>query len=250
MTRGRSHEVSADGADTYRPKDYPPFALTVDLVVLTLRDDAAHVLLVRRGQAPYRSRWALPGGFVGIDEDLADAATRELAEETGVAVEVAHLEQLGTYGAPRRDPRMRVVSVAYLGILADLPEAIAGSDADDARWWPIDALPRPGALAFDHTTILADGIERARSKLEYTTLATRFVAPEFTLAELRGVYEAVWGHPLHPSNFARKVTGSAGFVEPTGRIAAAAGGAGRPAQLYRHGGALLVEPPLLRGGVR
>jgi 8-oxo-dGTP diphosphatase len=215
--------------------------VTVDLVVLTIRARALHVLLVRRGIAPHKGRWALPGGFVLLDEDLGAAAERELFGETGVSGAAGHLEQLATYGAPRRDPRGRVVTVAYLALVPDLPAPQAGSDAAAAAWHPVDDVPR---LAFDHPRILADGLERARAKLEYTPLATAFCPPEFTVSQLREVYEAVWGAPLDPRNFHRKVTATAGFVEPLG--ASTGGGRGRPAQLFRRGPAEVLYPPLLR----
>ncbi|UCN15825.1 NUDIX hydrolase [Cellulomonas iranensis] len=227
----------------YDPADYPPFAVTVDLVVLTLRDDALHVLLVERGADPWRGRWALPGGFVRPDEGLDAAAARELAEETGVRDVPGHLEQLASYGDPDRDPRMRVVSVAYLALAPDLPEPRAGSDAAGAAWVRVDdALARP--LAFDHARVLADGVERARAKLEYSPLAAAFCADEFTVAELRRVYEAVWGRPLDPRNFHRKVTGVPGLLVDTGRTRAE--GRGRPAALYRRGDVTTLHPPLSR----
>jgi len=172
-------------------------------------------------------------------EDLFAAATRELAEETGI--HTGHLEQLATYGAPRRDPRGRVVTVAYLALVPDLPSPAAGSDAAAADWVEVAAA---GPLAFDHARILADGVERARAKLEYTPLAAAFCPPEFTVAQLRDVYEAVWGAPLDPRNFHRKVTATAGFVEPPG--ASTGGRRGRPAQLFRRGPAEVLYPPLLR----
>jgi 8-oxo-dGTP diphosphatase len=230
-------------ATRYDPADYPPFAVTVDLVVLTLRDDALHVLLVERGADPWRGRWALPGGFVHPDEGLDAAAARELAEETGVRDVPGHLEQLASYGDPDRDPRMRVVSVAYLALAPDLPEPRAGSDAAGAAWVRVDdALARP--LAFDHARVLADGVERARAKLEYSPLAAAFCADEFTVAELRRVYEAVWGRPLDPRNFHRKVTGVPGLLVDTGRTRAE--GRGRPAALYRRGDVTTLHPPLSR----
>jgi 8-oxo-dGTP diphosphatase len=217
-------------------------AVTVDLVVLTIRDDALCALAIRRGEPPYKGRWALPGGFVRPDEDLPDAAERELAEETSVHT---YLEQLATYGAPRRDPRTRVVTVAYLALAPELPTPQAGTDAADARWMPVDEL-LSARLAFDHHQILRDGLERARAKLEYTPLATAFCATEFTVAELRRVYEIVWDTTLDPRNFHRKVTKTAGFLAPTGRTTTRDGG--RPAQLYRRGGIELLYPPLLRDG--
>jgi 8-oxo-dGTP diphosphatase len=221
------------------------FAVAVDLVVFTVREERLCVLVVRRGIRPYRGRWALPGGFVHEDEALVDAAERELAEETGLDDVAVHLEQLATYGDPRRDPRLRVVSVAYLAFAAALPEPEAGTDAADARWHPVaDLLADRRRLAFDHDTILADGLERARAKLEYSPLATAFCADEFTVAELRRVYEVVWGTRLDPRNFHRKVTGADGFLVPTGRQTTRDGG--RPAQLYRRGDATVLNPPITR----
>lgn len=220
-------------------------AVTVDLTVLTVRSDQLVVLAVRRGIPPFKGRWALPGGFVGDREDLIDAAGRELREETGIDAPRAHLEQLATYGTPKRDPRGRVVSTAYLALVPDLPPPRAGSDAADARWFSVDQLlDDPGRLAFDHHRILSDGVERARAKLEYTPLAAAFCAEAFTVAELRRVYEVVWGTRLDARNFHRKVTSTPGFVETTGQTTARDGG--RPAQLYRRGDASLLHPAMLR----
>lgn len=220
---------------------HPVLAVTVDLVVLTVREGALHVLLVERGEEPFLGRWALPGGFVRPDEDLPGAAVRELEEETGLPRGLVHLEQVATYGAPDRDPRQRVVTVSYLALAPDLPVPRAGTDAADARWVPVDDLPD---LAFDHDVLLADAVERARAKLEYTPLATAFCAAEFTVAELRRVYEAVWGTTLDARNFHRKVTGAAGFLDPTGGTTTRDGG--RPAGLFRRGSATTLHPPLLR----
>ncbi|MFJ8686128.1 MULTISPECIES: NUDIX hydrolase [Micromonospora] len=233
----------------YDPSAYPATAITVDVVALTIREGALHLLLIRRGQPPYQGHWALPGGFVQPDEDLATGARRELAEETGLGgdrLRRVHLEQLASYGAPDRDPRMRIVSVAHLAFAPDLPDPVADSDADEAGWLPVTALPSR-QLAFDHARIVDDGLERARSKLEYTPLATRFLGPEFTIAELRGVYETVWGHPLHAGNFHRKVLSVPGFVESTGGNTERGGARGGPrARLYRAGDARLLHPALLR----
>ena len=222
----------------------PKFAVSVDLVVLTVRDDALCALVVRRGIEPFEGDWALPGGFVLDDEGLEEAAARELAEETGMRPGSVHVEQLATYGSPGRDPRTRVVTVAYLALAPDLPVPAAGSDAADAQWCPVDALLVGDALAFDHAAILRDGVERARSKLEYSPLGAAFCAEEFTVAELRRVYEIVWGERLDPRNFHRKVTKTEAFLEPTGTTTTRDGG--RPAQLFRRGSAEHLHPPLLR----
>jgi 8-oxo-dGTP diphosphatase len=183
------------------------------------------------------------------DETLDAAARRELAEETGLHpgegdLDRVHLEQLRSYGDPGRDPRMRVISVAYLAFAPSLPDPRAGSDASAAFWAPVDEV---GELAFDHAAILADALERARAKLEYTPLAAAFVADEFTIGDLRAVYAAVWGEELHPGNFHRKVLSVPGFVESTGETTTHGGERGGPkARLYRRGDARLLHPALLR----
>lgn len=225
----------------------PPekYAVAVDLAVLTVRRGALYVLLVRRGVAPFKGRLALPGGFVHRGEGLLGAALRELTEETGITDLTIHLEQLATYGAPDRDPRGRTISVAYLALVPDLPEPVAGSDAAEASWRAVDELlSNPRRLAFDHHTILTDAIERARSKLEYSPVGAAFCEDPFTINELRQVYEAVWGCALDPRNFHRKITGAANFVEATGNRTTRRGG--RPAALYRAGIARLLHPPMLR----
>ncbi|MFH5209889.1 NUDIX hydrolase [Antrihabitans spumae] len=223
----------------------PTAAVAVDLVVLTIEQNRLVVLAVRRGVEPFQGRRALPGGFVLDDEDLLQAAARELEEETGVRSSDVHLEQLGTYGAPDRDPRGRVVTTAYLALTPTLVDPVAGSDAAAVELLAVsDVLAQPDALAFDHHRILTDGVERARNKLEYTPLAAAFCAAEFTIAELRRVYETVWGTTLDPRNFHRKVTTTAGFVEPSGSTTTRDGG--RPAQLYVRGDARTLHPAMLR----
>src|ERR1700678_2007672 len=230
--------------DVYDPSDFPPVAVTVDLVVLTIRDDGLEVLLVTRGEDPFAGMLALPGGFVRADEALSEAAARELAEETCLTVGAAHLEQLGSYGDPGRDPRMRVVTVAYLALAPEMPLPQAGTDAAEASWVAAADVLDGDVLAFDHQRILADGVERARAKLEYTPLAAAFCPVSFTVAELRQGYEIVWGASLDPRNFHRKVTGTQGFLEPTGAVTT--GDRGRPAQLYRAGKTKALYPPMLR----
>jgi 8-oxo-dGTP diphosphatase len=212
--------------------DYPIFAVTVDISIFTIHDDELCALLVRRGQDPYAGALALPGGFVGPHEDIVAAARRELREETGV--EDVVLEQLATYGAPDRDPRGRVVSVAHVAVLPQVVEARAGSDAAEALWVPlVPLMDSRRRVAFDHRRILADALERVRAKLEYTTLACAFVGDEFTLSELRRVYEVVWGADFDAGNFQRKMRRTEDFVVGTGRTRPAPGGRGRPASTFR-----------------
>ncbi|HPF80442.1 NUDIX hydrolase [Nostocoides australiense] len=234
--------------------DHPPFAVTVDLAVFTIHEGTLAVLLVRRGEDPFAGHWALPGGFVEIDEDAATAAWRELAEETGLERFSGHLEQLATYSRPDRDPRMRVVSVAHVAFAPGLARHVptAGSDAAAARWWPVEDLGLDGAdetsveLAFDHAEILRDALERVRSKIEYTTLAAQFVEEPFTLADLRRVYAAVWGAAPDLGNFRRKVLSTPGFVVATEDRDSGDGRSGRPALLYQRGPATALQPAMLR----
>lgn len=223
--------------------------VTVDLAIFTIRDGQLAVLLIDRGKEPFSGRAALPGGRVRSHEPLDEGAQRELQEETGVDPGRLHLEQLGAYGDPGRDPRGRVVTIAYLALGPDLPVPRGGTDAAHAYWVPVDELlTASDALAFDHDRIVTDALERVRGELEYTTVATAFCPDVFTLTELRHVYELVWGLPLDPSNFRRKVTKADGFVEPTGQQCPQP--AGRPAALYRPGPARLLSPPFLRAAVR
>ncbi|WP_017600297.1 NUDIX hydrolase [Nocardiopsis lucentensis] len=247
--------------DGYDPRAFAPTAVTVDVAALTIRAGTPCVLLTRRSAPPQRGWWALPGGFVRAvdgpegpaDPDLPDAALRVLSEKTALPSEL-HLEQLRTYGARDRDPRMRIVSVGYLLLAPGLPEPHVGRGTDAAEWVPWSELghgdgARSGRpLAFDHARIVADAVERARSKLEYTALATAFLPPAFTITALREVYEAVWGTRLHNANFHRKILATPGFVEDTGELADRGGsGGGRRPRLYRAGGAAVLHPPLLRG---
>ena len=229
----------------YDPSAFPPFAVTVDVVLLTVRDEQLSVLLVERDTHPFRGCRALPGGFVQPDEDLDAAAVRRLEQETGVRRDTAHVEQLGAFGDPGRDPRMRVVSVAYLVFAPDLPAPQPGAGTKSVSWVPVEAVERD-LLAFDHAPVFAAGVERARAKLEYTPLGAAFCDEEFTVAELRKVYEAVWGVPLDPRNFHRKVTGTPGFLVPVGKPAPVGPDGGRPAALYRRGRATSLHPAMLR----
>lgn len=231
------------------------FPVTVDVVALTVLDDVLNVLLVTRLFEPFRGLLALPGGFVLPGEDLVSAASRELAEETGVEDVPGHLEQLGSYGPEGRDPRGDVLTVAHLLLAPNFPVLSAGSDAEHAAWYPANQVLEGGLkLAFDHERILADALERAKSKLEYSPLGAAFCGEEFTVAQLRAVYEAVWGTRLDPRNFHRKATGTPGFLEDTGRMTT--GETGRPAALFRLATAsrpaagqpapAVLNPPLMR----
>jgi 8-oxo-dGTP diphosphatase len=199
--------------------------VAVDLVIFTIRDGALHALLIERALPPFEGRWALPGGFILRGESLADAALRELGEETGVRN--VYLEQLYTFGDPDRDPRGRVVSVAYYALIsADRAPLSAGSDASAARWWPVADHP---PLAFDHREILTYAVERLRNKLEYTTVGFQLLPPKFTLTQLQQVYEAILGRALDKRNFRRKMD-LLGILSPLKEWARE--GRSRPAQLF------------------
>ncbi|MFD0556357.1 8-oxo-dGTP diphosphatase [Stackebrandtia endophytica] len=219
--------------------------VAVDMAVFTVRDNRLWILMIRRGKTPYEGMLALPGGFLEPGEDLDQAAYRELTEETSVLPEHMHLEQFHSYGSPGRDPRGRVVAVAYFALIPTPPTTEAGGDAAEVEWTPVDDLLRADAdIAFDHRRIVADAVERVQAKLEHTTVATRFCGEIFTISQLRQVYEAVWDRSLDPANFYRKVTKIADFVVSTGQTTSIGGG--RPAGLYRAGDARTLEPPMYR----
>jgi 8-oxo-dGTP diphosphatase len=230
----------------YDPSQFPAFAVTVDVVILTMAEGALHLLLVRRGEAPFEGMWAIPGGFKRPPETLDEAARRELAEETGVDVP-SLLTQFGAYGDPGRDPRMNVVTIAYLAVLRDVGSIVAGTDAAEAALVPVsEVLNGKIDLAFDHLEIVRDAIERVRLQLEVTGIATAFVGATFTLAELRAVYEAIWGVQLDAANFRRSIVTEDGWVIPTGRRARPGKAGGRPAELYRAGRAWSHGGPIHR----
>jgi 8-oxo-dGTP diphosphatase len=241
-TRDRRREAPVG----YDPSEFPAFAVTVDVVILTMSEGALHMLLVRRGEEPFQGMWAIPGGFKRPGETLDEAARRELVEETSVDVP-SLLTQFGAYGDPERDPRMNVVTIAYLAVLRDVGAVVAGTDAADAALIPVsDILKGRIDLAFDHLQIVRDAIDRVRVELEVTGIATAFVGTTFTLAELRAVYEAVWGVQLDAANFRRSVVAEDGWVIPTGRRARSGPAGGRPAELYRAGRAWSRGGPIHR----
>lgn len=230
----------------YDPAHFPAFAVTVDVVVMTMSEGLLQVLLVCRGEDPFEGMWAVPGGFKRPEETLDEAAKRELREETGVDA-ASLLAQFGAYGDPGRDPRMNVVTVGYLAVLRDVGAVVGGSDAAAAALIPVaDVLNGKVALAFDHLQIVKDAVERVRVELERTGIATAFVGQTFTLAELRAVYEAVWGVQLDAANFRRSIVADEGWVIPTGRRARPGPSGGRPAELYRAGRAWSHGGPIHR----
>lgn len=207
--------------------EYPRPSLTVDIVAFSLQNQKLSVLLIQRAFEPYVGMWALPGGFVNIDEDLEAAAERELEEETGL--QKAYLEQLYTYGNPDRDPRGRVVSVAYFALIpSNEPiRSDGGSDAAKACWHPLDQLPQ---LAFDHAEIIDYALRRLRYKLEYTAVGFELLPETFTLTQLQQTYEIILGEALDKRNFRRRIL-DAGVIEATPHKRS---DGGRPAQLYRY----------------
>jgi 8-oxo-dGTP diphosphatase len=232
---------------TYDPYEFPPFGVTVDVVVLTMSERRLHVLLVRRGVPPFAGMWAIPGGFKRPEESLDEAARRELLEETGVDG-ASLLRQFGAYGDPERDPRMNVVTIAYLAVLHEVQGIAGGTDAAAAALVPVsEVLDGEIELAFDHARILGDAVERVRIDLGLTDIATAFVGRTFTLAELRRVYEEVWGVQLDAANFRRSVLAEEGWVIPTGRRARPGAAGGKPAELFRAGGMWRRGAPIRYG---
>ncbi len=217
----------AENVETYRPDQYERPSVTADVAIFTLRNQDLQVLLVKRAHWPYEGFWALPGGFVQMDESLEESALRELEEETGVAD--VYLEQLYTFGNPGRDPRTRVITVAYMAVVsADQIDPRAGDDATEACWWSMYELPPQ--LAFDHAEILTYALQRLRYKLEYTAVGFEILPQQFTLAELQTAYEIILGETLDKANFRKKLA-KGKVVERIGRYRQTAG---RPAALYRY----------------
>jgi len=220
---------------SYDPSQYPAFAVTVDVAVFTMVNNELSLLLVKRGGQPFAGQWALPGGFKLPNETLDQAAHRELREETAVGSS-ALLRQFGAYGDPGRDPRMNVVTVAYLAVVRDVTGVAAGSDAAEAALHPVQKVINGRLpLAFDHRRIVRDAVEHIAHDLETTGLATAFVGPTFTLTELREVFEAVWQVQLDGANFRRKLAADGGWLVRTGQRAASGSDGGKPAELFKAG---------------
>lgn len=215
-------------ASEYDASVYDRPSVTVDVVIFSLIAEELQVLLIRRKNPPFAGMWAIPGGFVHMDESLEEAAVRELEEETGVTN--VYIEQLYTFGKPDRDPRTRVITVAYFALVpyTDI-EHRPGDDAEATGWFPMNDLPE--RLAFDHADILEYALTRLRYKLEYTSVGFQLLPDEFTLSELQHAYEIILGEELDKRNFRRKIL-SSGILEKTGKKQKE--GEGRPAMLYRY----------------
>lgn len=237
MTGSRSEKAFIQA---YRQPDYPRPSVSVDLVILTIVDAQLRVLLVKRRSHPFKDTWAVPGGFVRVGEtakdqgeDLDATAQRKLEEETGLSADRVFLEQLFAFGKARRDPRMRVISVAYYALVRpDLaPLAHAGGDVTDTQWFNVDQAAKM-PLAFDHTEILRTSLERVRSKLDYSNIAFELVPLTFTIPDLRHVFAIVTGAEMDPGNFRRRFNRmlEAGQIEkaPGKRVTAS-----KPATVYR-----------------
>ena len=205
---------------------YPHPAVTTDVVLFTIRDQRLQILLIRRAGAPHAGAWALPGGFLEIDEDLEACAKRELEEETGIRG--VYLEQLYTFGTPNRDPRERVISLTYYALApADRLQPKAASDAAETGWFALDNLP---PLAFDHDQIIRCAHQRLIAKLDYSTIAFQFMPESFTLSELQAVYEILLDDSVDKRNF-RKWILALEQIEETGELRRR--GKHRPARVYR-----------------
>ncbi len=198
--------------------------VAVDIVIFTIQSGILKVLLVKRRIPPFVGQHAIPGGFVHDNEDLDQAALRELKEETGVSE--VYLEQLYSFGEPKRDPRGRVISIAYFALISADRHLEAGSDAAEARWWAVKELP---SLAFDHADILTYALERLRNKLEYTTVGFQLLPEKFTLTQLQEVYESILEKNLDKRNFRRKMS-QLRILKPLKEYQCAGQ---RPAQLFR-----------------
>ncbi len=236
----------------FPPLKFHPWYVTVDIVVMTVIERELRVLLIQRGKPPFLGRWALPGGFVNFEEELDVAAARELKEETRITLRPEDLKRFGIYAHPERDlPRkelgQRVATVGYWAIVPDLPTPKGETDAAYAELVPVAEFESGRiTLAFDHDQILADAIALARSSLENTTIATRFCPPEFTISDLRRVYEAVWNSKLDPGNFQRKIKQTNDFLKPLDQTTRSGDKGGRPAALWTTGTAEKLSPPFSR----
>lgn len=208
--------------EAYDPSQFERPSVTVDVVILTLREGGLQVLLVKRQHHPFKGFWSLPGGFVGMEESLDQAAARVLGAKSGL--EQVYLEQLYTFGAPGRDPRMRIISVAYYALVE---ASQVGQLGEGSRFFPLESVPE---LAFDHAEILQMALKRIRGKLEYVPIGFELLPERFTLRQLQEVHETILGRRLNKDSFRRKMLAS-GMLEATGELEQ--GTDFRPAELYR-----------------
>ncbi|MAE13111.1 NUDIX hydrolase [Candidatus Woesearchaeota archaeon] len=199
--------------------------VAVDAVVFTVLQDELRILLIKRKYPPFKGMYALPGGFVNKGEELEEAVKRELDEETGV--KDVFLKQIGTYGGVRRDPRGRILSVAFLALIQPNQRLKAATDAMDAEWFAVDGLPE---LGFDHSDIISDALEQLRYEVQTTNIAFQILPKSFTLTQLQQLYEDVLGRGLDKRNFRKKVK-ELGILKETSEMLRE--GAHRPARLYR-----------------
>lgn len=214
-------------AETYDASKYERPSVTVDVVIFSILDDQLKVLLIKRNVWPYQGMWAIPGGFVEMDESLDNAAYRELAEETNVTAEHVYLEQLFTFGNPTRDPRTRVITIAYFALVgADKIDPHAADDAEAVSWFSVYGLP---PLAFDHAEILDYALTRLRYKLEYSAVGFQLLPKKFTLRELQDAYEIILGAKLDKGNFRSKLR----KTQVVEKVDGYRDTGGRPARLYR-----------------
>jgi len=215
-----------DTKNNYDVTKFDRPSVTVDVLFFTIIDNKLNVLLIKRAAWPYEGYWALPGGFVDMNEDLDEAAKREIYEECGV--KDLYLEQLYTFGEPKRDPRTRVITVAYYALAPKTEiKNIQKSEANEARYFPVETLPK---LAFDHKKIIEFGFQRLKNKMGYSNIVFGLLPESFPLSDVQNIYESIYGHSVDKRNF-RKWVISSGLVEPTGKILS--GKAHRPAALYR-----------------
>lgn len=234
--------------DNYDMSKFPNVALTVDITLFTVKDGKLSVLLVKRGGHPFKNKWALPGGFVNVDESLDEAVLRELKEETTININPSYIEQLKTYAYPDRDPRGYIASVAYVALTPVTESPVGKDDAIEAMFFPVEkVLKLDKDLAFDHLQIIKDGLERVRAKIEYAPIAPSFLKDQmFTMSELREVYEIIWGEELIPSNFRRKVLSIPNFLIETGDYRVSNIYGGRKSELFRLGEVEEFYPPFKR----
>jgi len=211
--------------NSYNPNDYDRPSVTTDILIFAIDNGALKILLINRKEWPYQGQWAIPGGFVQIDEDVEATAHRELLEETGV--KNVYLEQLKTFGDPDRDPRMRVITVAYIALLPSSNIHVeASGDAAEAKWFSVEELPE---LAFDHKNIVETGLDRLRGKIRYSNIVFALMKDKFTLSQLQETYEIILGHKLDKRNFRKKML-TLNILEPTNKKEV---GPHRPSTLYR-----------------